>query len=175
MIEALCYRDAEIKDLEGIVGIYNSVVRSRMVTADTEPVTVDSRVSWFNMHDPKRRPLWIVEDEEGVMAGWVSFQSFYERPAYEATVEISLYLHPDHRGKGLGRQVLRDALRKAADLGLRNIIGFIFAHNAPSVAAFTKEGFEEWGRLPNVAVLDGVERTVLIMGRKTLSPDNDNR
>ena len=100
------------------------------------------------------------------MIGWVSFQSFYERPAYEATVEISLYLHPDQRGKGLGRRVLRDALGKASALGLRNIVGFVFAHNTPSLGLFKSEGFEEWGRLPEVAVLDGTERSVLILGKK---------
>jgi phosphinothricin acetyltransferase len=159
------FRNAVGSDLEGIVAIYNSVVASRMVTADTEPVTVESRRVWFDAHDPARRPLWVVE-QEGTMIGWVSFQSFYDRPAYDATVEISLYLHPDHRGKGLGHQVLGVALQKASELGLRNIVGFIFSHNAPSIALFTKEGFKEWGRLPGVAVLDGIERTVLILGKK---------
>ena len=166
MTPELTYRDALETDLPGIVRIYNSVIASRMVTADTEPVSVDSRVNWFRVHDPKRRPLWVVEDHHGTMIGWVSFQSFYERPAYEATVEISLYLHPDQRGKGLGRKVLRDALDKASALGLRNIVGFIFAHNTPSLGLFRSEGFAEWGRLPEVAVLDGIERSVLILGKK---------
>ena len=100
------------------------------------------------------------------MVGWVSFQSFYERPAYEATVEISVYLHPSHRGRGLGKEVLAQSLGRAADLGLKNIVGFIFAHNEPSLKLFTGAGFESWGRLPDVATLDGVERTVVIMGKR---------
>ena len=166
----LIFRDATLGDLPGIVEIYNSVVPTRMVTADTEPVTLESRLTWYHDHDPLRRPLWVVETEEGHMAGWVSFQSFYERPAYEATVEISIYLDPAYRGRGLGREVLQTSLERASTIGLRNIVGFIFAHNEPSMALFTKAGFEQWGYLPLVATLDGMERSVVIMGKKINSP-----
>ncbi|WP_339382997.1 GNAT family N-acetyltransferase, partial [Klebsiella aerogenes] len=62
-----------------------------MVTADTMPVTVESREEWFNEHNPGKRPLWVIENPSGEIIGWVSFQSFYGRPAYDATVEISIY------------------------------------------------------------------------------------
>src|SRR4051812_31042130 len=100
----LHFRDATIKDLPRIVSIYNSTVPGRMVTADTEPVTVESRMRWFNNHEPVNRPLWIVEGN-GDIIGWVSFQSFYGRPAYKGTAEISIYLEESFRGIGLGEQV----------------------------------------------------------------------
>ena len=163
-------RDARPEDLPAIVAIYNSVVPSRMVTADTEPVTVESRKHWFEVHDPRRRPLWVVESNDQ-MAGWVSFQSFYERPAYEATVEISVYLDPSFRGRGIGKEVLAESLTRAADLGLRNIVGFIFAHNEPSLRLFRSRGFSEWGSLPDACEMDGVRRSVVILG-KALMPCN---
>ena len=85
-------RNAVIEDLDDIVGIYNSTIPGRMVTADTEKVTVESKKQWFYEHFPSFRPLWVMENNEKII-GWLSFQSFYGRPAYNATAEISIYIH----------------------------------------------------------------------------------
>jgi L-amino acid N-acyltransferase YncA len=159
------FRNATLDDLPIIVEIYNSTVASRMVTADTEPVTVESRIEWFHKHTPGKRPLWIVENGSAVI-GWVAFHSFYGRPAYNATAEISIYLHESARGKGFGRQVLEYAILHSKDLGIKTLLGYIFAHNEPSLRLFLKFGFQEWANLPNIAELDGVERSLLIMGRR---------
>lgn len=159
-------RDATWEDLDTIVAIYNTTIASRMVTADTEPVTVASRVDWFRAHNPQHRPLWILQDDTQKITGWVSFQSFYGRPAYNATAEISIYLHPDARGKGLGKQALQYALNNAANLGIKTVLGYIFAHNTPSLALFHSFGFADWATLPNIATLDGQERSVIIVGKR---------
>ncbi len=163
----LVYRNAVIDDLKKIVAIYNSTIPSRMVTADTEPVSVESRISWFHEHNINTRPLWVVEDENKQIIGWVSFQYFYGRPAYAATAEISIYLDPSQRGKGLGKEILQYSIEKAKDFKIKTLLGFIFAHNEPSLKLFTQLGFEEWAMLPDIAVLDGVERSLIILGRKT--------
>lgn len=165
-MSTLFYRNASIEDLDRIVAIYNSTVQSRMVTADTEPVTIESRTNWFYEHNPKTRPLWIVEDENNDMVGWVSFQSFYGRPAYAATAEISIYLDPLQRGKGLGKKILHHVFDQAKTLGINTLLGFIFSHNEPSVKLFKLMGFEEWATLPNIATLDGVERSLKIFGKR---------
>ncbi|MFT4024662.1 MAG: GNAT family N-acetyltransferase, partial [Flavihumibacter sp.] len=149
-----------------IVAIYNSTIPSRLVTADTEPVSVESRLQWFNEHDAHKRPLWVVEDAGKNIVGWVSFQSFYGRPAYDATAEISIYLAENQRGKGLGREILQYSLDKAPSLGISTILGFIFSHNVPSLRLFEKTGFGAWGVLPGIALLDGVERGLTIMGKR---------
>ncbi|HKG69108.1 MAG TPA: hypothetical protein VKA92_09585, partial [Segetibacter sp.] len=59
----LLYVDATLQDLPKIVEIYNSTVASRMVTADTEPVSVESKRNWFKAHSPDKRPLWVIKDE----------------------------------------------------------------------------------------------------------------
>ena len=161
----MTFRIATIEDLPAIVDIYNSTIPSRMVTADTAPVTVESREAWFAAHSPERRPLWVVE-HEGRIAGWASLQSFYGRPAYDATAEVSIYLHEAMRGKGLGRQVLQYVMQQAPGLGVNRLMGIIFAHNTPSLRLFAQEGFGEWGHLPGIAMLDGVERSVKILGRR---------
>ncbi|MEJ0004462.1 MAG: N-acetyltransferase family protein [Pararobbsia sp.] len=159
----LIFRDATLADLPTIVDIYNSTVPSRLVTADLEPVSVESRRAWFEAHTPARRPLWMVE-HEGKIAGWLSFSDFYGRPAYQATSEISIYLDEGARGQGIGAAMLAHALDCAPGLGIRSALGFIFGHNEPSLRLFRRFGFRDWGVLPRVANLDGVERDLVIVG-----------
>ncbi|WDD93925.1 N-acetyltransferase family protein [Burkholderia sp. FERM BP-3421] len=161
----LAYRDATPDDLPAIVAIYNSTVASRQVTADTEPVTVESRRAWFDAHSPAGRPLWVVEAGGRVIA-WLSFSDFYGRPAYRHTSEISIYLDEAARGRGLGGQLLAAALAHAPALRIDTALGFIFGHNAPSLKLFARHGFTTWGTLPRVAVLDGVERDLVILGKR---------
>jgi phosphinothricin acetyltransferase len=162
------FRDAQLDDLNDIVDIYNSTVSSRMVTADTHPVSVESKMEWFHDHTPQKRPLWMVE-EAGKKIGWVSFQSFYGRPAYDATAEISLYLHESERGKGLGKKILGHAVGQCELLSIKTLLGYIFAHNEPSLRLFRVFGFQDWAMLPNIAALDGVERSLVILGKRVVT------
>ena len=157
-------RDAREADLPAIVAIYNAAIPSRMATADTHPVTVESRSDWFYQHSPPARPLWVAVQNE-IIAGWLSFQSFYGRPAYHATAELSVYIAPNWQRKGIGNTLLSKAVEQAPRLGLKTLLGFIFAHNDASLALFEKFDFHRWGALPGVAELDGVERDLIIMGR----------
>ncbi len=162
---SMTHRAAMRSDLAQIVEIYNATVPTRMVTADTEPVSVESRVPWFEEHTPTFRPLWVVE-AEGRVAAWLSFSSFYGRPAYRRTAELSVYVHASFRRRGFGAYLLTQALAHAPALGIDTLLGFIFGHNDASLALFTRFGFARWGVLPRVAVLDGVERDLVIVGRR---------
>ena len=162
----LNYKDATEKDLPIIVSIYNSTIASRMVTADVEEVTLESKVEWFDEHNASKRPLWIVRNEKDAVVGWVSFQSFYGRPAYDATAEISIYLSEEYRGQGAGKIILQHSLIVAPSLGIKTLLGYIFSHNIPSLDLFKKCGFQEWGNLPNIANLDGVEKSLVILGKR---------
>jgi L-amino acid N-acyltransferase YncA len=159
------HRLARFEDLSAIVAIYNSTVASRQVTADTEPVTVESRHSWFAEHVPDRRPLWVLEDQ-GSIIGWLSFSNFYGRPAYAGTAEISIYLHESARGKGAGHYLLTQAIDFAPQIKIHTLLGFVFGHNVPSLKLFEPSGFERWGTLPRVATLDGMERDLIILGKR---------
>ena len=105
-------------------------------------------------------------EEDGVCVGWVSFQSFYGRPAYNGTAEISIYLHENQRGKGHGKAILTHAIAQCPSLEIHTLLGFIFSHNLPSIRLFEKLGFQEWAHLPNIAVLDNVERSLSILGKR---------
>lgn len=159
------YRLARLEDLPAIVAIYNSTVASRMVTADIAPVSVVSRQAWFAEHSGEKRPLWVLESDGGIL-GWLSYSDFYGRPAYAGTAEISIYLHQDARGKGLGRYLLTEAIAVAPQIGIHTLLGFIFGHNPASLKLFESSGFTRWGVLPGVATLDGIERDLLILGKR---------
>lgn len=163
----LTLRDATEADLPAIVAIYNATIPGRMVTADTEPVSVESRLPWFRAHNPRTRPLWVVTDKEQVCA-WLSLSSFYGRPAYNPTAEVSIYVADSHRRRGLGRALLQRVIQGAPLCEVRTLLGFIWAHNEPSLKLFYAEGFTQWGHFPRVAVLDGIERDLIILGRRVM-------
>ena len=158
-------RDATRADLPAIVEIYNSIIPGRMVTADLEPITVESRVTWLETHDPARRPIWVMESAGQVIA-WLSFDTFYARAAYDGTAMVAIYVAESQRGAGIGRTLLTRAIEYAPGLGIRVLLGYIFAHNEPSLRLFAKFGFDRWALLPGVTRLDGIDRDVVIMGKR---------
>jgi L-amino acid N-acyltransferase YncA len=157
--------NAQQKDLPKIVSTYNSTVESRLVTADLEPVSVESKQPWFDAHSANRRPLWIIEID-GTYSGWMSFNSFYGRPAYDGTVEVSIYLEESARGKGLGKICLQKAFDVSNELNIKTLLGFIFDHNEPSLQLFYKMGFEKWAHLPKIANMIDAERGLIILGKR---------
>ncbi len=165
-MESLRRRDAGESDLAQIVEIYNSTVPSRMVTADTEPVTIESRRAWLLERDPKKRPLWVAE-EGGELVGWLSLGNFYDgRPAYHATAEVGVYIKDGHRGRDIGQRLVGEAIEYAPELGIETITAGAFAHNEPSVKLFEGFGFEKWTHFPCVAELDGLKKDLVVLGLK---------
>lgn len=164
-------RNAVETDLPAIVAIYNAAIPDGMATADLEPVSVESRLFWFHEHTPSYRPIWVMQVDpapkpEPGIAGWLSFQTFCGRPAYQATAEISIYVAPAYQRRGVARQLLSRAIYHSPSLNLKTLIGLIFAHNQPSLRLFESMGFHRWGYLPQVAQLKGVERDLAIVGRR---------
>jgi len=165
----LHYRQAELEDLSGIVSIYNSTIASRLVTADTEEVSVESKLDWFHSHSLTNRPLWVIHNTGGELMAWMSFKSFYGRKAYQGTAEISIYIDPKFRKQGLGTQLLEYAIEQAPNWLIHTLLAFIFAHNHPSLILFKKFDFNTWGLLPEVAEMDGRRYSLSILGRKVES------
>ena len=157
-------RDATEADLPAIVEIYNRAIATRVSTAQLEPVTLESRRSWLAEHSPDRHPFWVM-DCNGAVAGWLTLKPFIQRGAYSRMLEVSVYVGEQFRRHGVGRLLLQAAIDRAPRLKARVIVGLIFAHNEASLRLFERLGFERWGFLPRVAVLDGVERDLTIMGR----------
>lgn len=160
-------------DLARIVEIYNATIPSFRVTADLEPVSVESRAAWFAAHrtaidhpqSNPNRPLWVLREHERVIA-WLSFSDMHSRPAYARSAELSLYVDAASRGQGIGGTLLDAAIAEAPALGCARLLALIFGHNSESLSLFTSRGFERWGHYPQVAELNGVERDLVVMGLK---------
>lgn len=153
-------------DLTAIVEIYNAAIPKRLATADLEPVSVESRRDWFKSHSD-RYPVWVITNDENdqKIIGWLSLQMFYGRAAYHKTAEVSIYIAPAYQGKGIGKRLLDHAIAICPKLNITKLVGFIFAHNAPSCNLFKSFGFEQWGFLPEVAELDSIEQSLIILGK----------
>lgn len=162
----MIFKNADLKDLPAIVNIYNSTIASRKVTADTQPVSVDSKLVWFNTHNPTTRPLWLVQHIGGSTIGWVSFTSFYGRPAYQGTAEVSIYLAENFRGMGYGKKILQHCIAQAPSLKIHTLLGYIFAHNIPSIQLFLQSGFAEYAHLKDIAIMDNNFYSLKIFGKK---------
>jgi phosphinothricin acetyltransferase len=168
------HRDATEGDLPRIVEIYNHAVATRKCSCDLEPTTVEARRPGLLEHRPGHRPFWVAEDTarpgEGA-AGYLGFFHFMnERPGYFITADLAIYLHPEHQGRGLGTYLLGQAIAHAPSLGIETLTATIFASNEASIALFRKMGFEPWGFMPRVARLEGVEKDLVLVGRRIAEP-----
>jgi L-amino acid N-acyltransferase YncA len=157
-------RDAVEADFPAIVEIYNAAIRSRISTAQLDPVSVEERLPWFREHSPESHPLWVAPID-GQIAGWLSFHPFIPRGAYRSTAEISVYVGEIFRRTGVGRALLEKAIAHSPSLGIAALVGGIFGHNEPSLRLFQRMGFERWGFLPRIARVDEVERDLVMVGR----------
>lgn len=137
-------RSAEEADLPAIVEIFNAAVATRMATAVLGPVTLDERREWFHEHSPDRHPLFVLVIDDR-LAGWLSVHPFMTRCAYAGTAEVSVYVHPQYKRRGVGTRLLRQVLTEAPRLELTALVGLIFGHNEPSLQLFERCGFARWG------------------------------
>lgn len=162
---SITFEYATQADLPTITAIYNQSIPGRLATADLEPVSVTSKQAWFDEFDPHSRPIWVMKDGDTI-AGWVSLESFYGRPAYVHTTEISIYIDERYRHHGLGQKALNFVFSQLTDLDIDTLVAFIFHHNVPSIGLFKKNGFETWGHLPDVADMGDQLRSLDILGRR---------
>ena len=158
-------RDAAESDLPQIVLIYNMALSARLARDDSEPATLADRYAWFHEHQPGYRPLWVAE-VNGSVTGWLSFQTLNGRPAYVITAELSVYVSDVYQRRGVATALLGKAIEQAPALGLRNLVGFIWGHNEPSLRLFESLGFSRWGFFPTVAEMHGRELDLVVMGLK---------
>jgi phosphinothricin acetyltransferase len=132
-------RPATGADLTAVNDIYNHYVLHSTCTYQTDPETPAERSAWFAAHGPKH-PVTVATEEDVVVA-WASISPFHRRAAYANTVENSVYVHPDHHRKGLGKALMLDMMERAKAIGHHTIIAGIDAEQTASVALHRALGF----------------------------------
>ena len=144
-----------VNDLEAVNEIYIQAVEMRYSTAHTEPLTGKERLAWFREHDHAQYPVYVME-MDGVVTGWISISPYRKgRQALRSAAEISYYVHQEKRGLGIGTSLVKHALEKAAGLGFRTLIAILLEPNLASKGLLKKFGFEKWGDLPGIAIIEG--------------------
>ncbi len=144
-------RLATLADAEAIRTIYNREVTGSTVTFDLVPRSLDDQRSWLAAH-AGAHPA-VVAEVGGRIVGFGSLSPYRDRPAYATTVEDSVYVDTDWRGKGVGKAVLAELVRLAGLHGFHSVMARIVDGHEASIALHRACGFE----------LVGIEREV---GRK---------
>lgn len=141
-------RTATAADAAAVTDIYNQAVLTTTASFDIEPKSVENRRQWL-VERPPRHPV-IVAEQDGEVVAWGALSRFSERPAYDATTEISIYVDGAHHRQGLGRALTIALLDAAPGLGLHSILARICTENAGSIALVRSLGFVEAGTVHEV-------------------------
>jgi len=144
----LTVRKATLDDLGQITEIYNDAIQKTTATFDTEPKTQEEQEKWFAEHDA-RHPVLVV-DEDGLIIAWASLSQWSDRCAYSDTAEISLYVKEEHRGKGIGKQLMRAIIQEGKTAGLHTVIARIAGSNKISADLCKSFGFQYIGTMREV-------------------------
>jgi L-amino acid N-acyltransferase YncA len=157
-------RLVERRDAEAIRAIYNLEVSESTVTFDLVPRTLDEQVDWIDRHSGGHPAVVALGDGDEVV-GFGSLSPYRDRPAYNPTVEDSVYVRRDMRGRGVGRVLLDELVRLAAAQGFHSMIARIVGGHAASIALHEACGFETVGTEHEVGRKLGRWLDVLLMQR----------
>lgn len=159
-------RIAKWEELSEINNIYNQAVHQLFCTAHLEPVGMREREQWFAAHDPAVYPVYVATSNQQV-AGWISLGPYRgKRQALAHVVEVSFYVDEKMRGKGVGSKLLGHAISVAPEFGYSVLIAILLNRNPASSALLRKFGFEEWGRMQEIARIRGELADHLYYGLK---------
>ena len=129
------------KHADEILDIFNDAILNSAALYEYKPRTPESMISWFRAKQEGNFPVIGLEDETGGLLGFGSSGTFRAWPAYRYSVEHSVYVCKDQRGKGLGRLLMSNIIQNARVQGYHVLIGGIDESNMASICMHTKLGF----------------------------------
>lgn len=134
-----------------ILAILNEAIANSTAVYDYKPRTIENMAVWFKAKEASQAPvLGLITDSAGLV-GFASYGAFRAWPAYKYTVEHSIFIHHEHRGKGLGNKLMRALIAHAKDRDVHVMVGGIDASNAGSIALHVKLGFKHSGTVSQAA------------------------
>ncbi|MBX3283935.1 MAG: N-acetyltransferase family protein [Acidimicrobiales bacterium] len=145
-------RDAEPRDLPAIVDIYNEVIDTSDAIWLDEHVTHADRLAWYDEQVAAGFPVLVAvaDGDDDHVVGYGSFGPFRAKAGYWPTVEHTIHVHRDHRGRGVGQALLDDLLRRAAADGRRVVVAGVDGGNEGSIRFHERNGFREVARMPGI-------------------------
>ncbi|HWM70431.1 MAG TPA: GNAT family N-acetyltransferase [Steroidobacteraceae bacterium] len=145
-------RDATDADVPAILTIYNDVVTNTTAIYDERPSTLEERQAWFDGRRSKNFPV-LVGELNGEVVGFSTFGEWRSRWGYRYTVEHSVHVRADCRGKGFGRKLIEVLFPRAVALGMHTMIGHIDSAATASLRLHEKLGFKMVGTFREVGRL----------------------
>jgi phosphinothricin acetyltransferase len=142
-------RAAQARDVPAILDIVNDAILNSTALFEYEPRTLDVQAGWLAERNAGGWPV-LVAEVGGSTIGFASYGPFRARPAYDATVEHSVYVAQHDRSKGVGRALMLALIAAAKADGRHVMVGGIDGSNDASIAFHAALGFVETGRLPEV-------------------------
>ncbi len=130
-----------------VMEIFNEVISSSTALYEYQPRSLDTMKSWFETKSAGNFPVIGLVDQATVL-GFASYGAFRPQPAYQYTVEHSVYIHSDHRGSGYGKRLLEEIIESARASEMRSTIGVIDAQNLVSIRLHEQLGFKQVGMIP---------------------------
>ena len=132
-------RAATEADVPAIRNIYNYEILNGWATFDLEPKSLEDRLQWFREMRPPH--CVIVAEENGAVIGWGCLRAFHERAAYRFTAQNSVFIHQDHRGRGVGKSILVHLIEEAEASGFHTIMAGVSQDNPGSDRLHQSFGF----------------------------------
>jgi phosphinothricin acetyltransferase len=142
-------RPATRHDVPAALAILNDEIRSDVNAFDTEPIEGAAQGRWFAAHADPRFPL-LVADHDGVVRGWACLSPWARHGAYVRTAELSVFVHPEHRGQRIGKGLLRRLIEDGRAAGHHVLVGRAEASNEASRRLHRACGFAEIGLMREV-------------------------
>jgi phosphinothricin acetyltransferase len=143
--------DARDEHLAGLLAIYNDVIATSTAVFSDAQVTLGDRRAWLEARRGLGYPVLVALDGDGSVAGFGSFGDFRSWPGYRYTVEHSVHVRADLRGRGIGTTLVQELIVRAVALGKHAVIAGVDADNAASLRLHERLGFARVARLPEVA------------------------
>ncbi len=161
MIQKVHPQTASIQDSVEIARIYNQYVGLPLATMDSIPWSAETVEAWMgSMED--REILLVLRSPRSGLHGWGAIKSYSPRAGYRTTGEISLYLDPEDRGRGLGDLLIQALIQQAREAGIHHVVSKTFASNLRSREFHETHGFELVGVQKEVGQIDGNWQDVAI-------------
>ena len=132
---------------KAILEILNDAIVHSTALYDYHPRSMESMAGWFKAKEAGSYPVIGAEDGDGTLAGFATYGSFRNWPAYKYTVEHSVYVNDHFRGEGLGTELMRRLITFAEKQNFHVMVGGIDLSNLASVALHEKLGFEHAGTI----------------------------
>lgn len=121
-------------------------------------------MDWLDTATDKH-PMLVFEENHQVIA-WCSIEPFYGLPAFDGASEISLYVSPEWQTNGIGTQIFQYLESHRNQIGFTHLVAYIYSSNLNSQGFFKRQGFEQWGLLPNIAQGEHIKEDVYLLGRE---------